>query len=509
MKVIERVSVIRHKSKNIKEWKHKKLFQILRKDDIWITAYENIKINKVSVITEITMETLNKISLNKLLKLREKVVNENYQFKKLNKIKIPKLDIERKFLELPTMNDKIVQEVIRIILQAIYEPCFLKQNFSCYQGFALHNILKYIDLKFRWIDAVIENDIKAIIDNKQLSKILSKKIQDVRFLNLIKQLLNCGVLQQKKFTRSNFGFFQTNIISPILTNIYYNEFDKWVEKKRKMIEYPLKNQRNQQYNQLSYQIVKITKQIKKLDKKLDDYKIVLKKLKIIKKKRAKTFNFATNYIQIEYIRYLDNWIIGISGTKVLARQLQLEVTHFLKVKLKQTITFINMKLTDLRAGKANFLGYEIYLPRNRKISSYMDLSSSIIGPIRLRLRFDIPIRVILKRMEKRGYIKKLVNGYRSISKANYTTVKDIRIVKQFTQVWKRLANYYSGSTNFTKLQDIHYLLHLSCAMTLSHRHRLTVRKIFAKHGKTLTVYYGKIKTNFPYRKEWSINKKIW
>jgi len=318
-----------------------------------------------------------------------------------------------------------------------------------------------------------------------------------------------GFCNKKKFTRSNFGFFQTNIISPILTNIYYNEFDKWVEKKRKMIEYPLKNQRNQQYNQLSYQIVKITKQIKKLDKKLDDYKIVLKKLKIIKKKRAKTFNFATNYIQIEYIRYLDNWIIGISGTKVLARQLQLEVTHFLKVKLKQTITFINMKLTDLRAGKANFLGYEIYLPRNRKISSYMDLSSSIIGPIRLRLRFDIPIRVILKRMEKRGYIKKLVNGYRSISKANYTTVKDIRIVKQFTQVWKRLANYYSGSTNFTKLQYIHYLLHLSCAMTLSHRHRLTVRKIFAKHGKTLTVYYGKIKTNFPYRKEWSINKKIW
>ena len=112
-------------------------------------------------------------------------------------------------------------------------------------------------------------------------------------------------------------------------------------------------------------------------------------------------------------------------------------------------------------------------------------------------------------MEERGYIKKLVKGNRSISKASYTTLEDIVIVKHFTQVWTGLANYYSGCTNLAKLQYIRYLLHVSCAMTLSHRHQSSTKKIFAKHGKTLTGSNGKVKTSFPYRKEWSVTKKRW
>ena len=92
MKAIERLSVIRHKSKINKDWKHKELFRILRKDDIWIAAYENIKSNKGALTPGITKETLDGISLKRLERLREKVVNESYQFKAVNEIKIPKPD---------------------------------------------------------------------------------------------------------------------------------------------------------------------------------------------------------------------------------------------------------------------------------------------------------------------------------------------------------------------------------------------------------------------------------
>jgi group II intron reverse transcriptase/maturase len=509
MKAIERLSVIRHQSEINKNWKHKELFRILRKDDIWIAAYENIKRNKGALTPVITKENLNEISLKRLEKLREKVVNESYQFKALNEIHIPKSDSRKRSLGLPTVNDKIIQEVIRMILEAIYEPCFSKQSFGFRQGLGTHDALEHIESKFCSVDWVIEGGIVGVyptIDHKQLCKILSDKIKDFRFINLIRKLLKCGILQQGKLTQSNFSVLQKSIVSPILANIYYNELDEWVQKKAKILEQSQTNQRKQNYKQQSYQIFNITEQIKKLNKRSKEYKILLKELKTIKRERAK---IATKRVQIEYVRYAYDWMIGISGDKVLARELKAEVTNFVEIRLKQTIHCIKTKITDLRAGKTNFLEYEIYLPRNRKISSSISSGTRTICRTNSQVRFDIPMNSVLKKMEERGYIKKLVKGHRSISKVSYTRLKDILIVKHFTHVWTELANYYSGCTNLAKLQYIHYLLHLSCAMTLSHRHRSSIKKIFANHGETLTVSNGKVKTSFPYRKEWSITKKIW
>ena len=158
MKAIDRLSVIRHKSKINKDWKHTDLFRILRKNDIWIAAYENIKSNKGALTPGITKETLDGISIQRLVRLRDKVVNESYQFKPVNEIEIPKPNGRKRPLGLPTANDKIVQEVIRMVLEAIYEPCFSKQSFGFRQGLGTHDALEYIESKFRWVDWVIEGE---------------------------------------------------------------------------------------------------------------------------------------------------------------------------------------------------------------------------------------------------------------------------------------------------------------------------------------------------------------
>ena len=508
MKAIDRLSVIRHKSKINKDWKHTDLFRILRKNDIWIAAYENIKSNKGALTPGITKETLDGHSIQRLVRLRDKVVNESYQFKPVNEIEIPKPNGRKRPLGLSTANDKIVQEVIRMVLEAIYEPCFSKQSFGFRQGLGTHDALEYIESKFRWVDWVIEGAYPTI-DHTQLCNILSKKIQDVRFMNLIRKLLKCGVLRQGQFTRSSFGIPQGNIVSPILANIYFNELDEWVENKANMLYQPRTNQRDKKYKQLSYQIGKRAEQMQRLEKKSKEYKILLKELKALKIERAKVPSLARQQIQIEYVRYADDWMIGIKGDQTLAKKLKVEVSHFVMVRLKQTVHPTKTKITDLRSGKAKFLGYEIYLPRNRKISLYTGSGTRTTRRTNPRLRFDIPMDSVLQKMEERGYIKKLVKGHRSISKASYTPLEDIAIVKHFAQVWRGLSNYYSGCTNLSKLQYIHYLLHVSCAMTLSHRHRSSTTKIFAKHGKTLKVSNGNISTSFPYRKEWSIKKRKW
>jgi RNA-directed DNA polymerase len=512
MKAIDRLAVIRHKSKINKDWKHRDLFRILRKNDIWITAYETIKSKKGALTTGITKETLDGMSIQRLVRLQDKVVNESYQFKPINEIQIPKLNGRKRPLGLLTANDKIVQEVIRMVLEAIYEPCFSKQSFGFRQGLGTHDTLEYIESKFRWVDWVIEGGIEGAyptIDHTELCNILSKKIQDVRFMNLIRKLLKCGVLRQGQFTRSSFGVLQGNITYSILVNIYFNELDEWVGKKANMLYQPSTEQRNKKYKQLFYQIAKRAEQMQKLEKKSNKYKVLLKELKALKIERAKISSLATQQIQIEYVRYANDWIIGIKGNQTLAKELKVEVSHFVMVRLKQVVHPAKIKIIDLRSRKVKFLGYEIYLARNRKISSYNGSDTRTTHRTNPRLRFDIPMDSILQKMEEKGYIKKLVKGYRSISKANYTPLEDIAIVKNFAQVWEGLSNYYSGCTNFSKLQYIHYLLHVSCAMTLSHRHRSSTKKILAKHGKTLKVSNNNISTSFPYRKEWSLKKKKW
>jgi group II intron reverse transcriptase/maturase len=501
MKVIERLSVIRHLSESQKEWVHSDLFRILRKEDIWIAAYENIKSNKGSLTPGITSQTLDGMSLDRLKRLRDCVVNEKYKFKPVKEIEIPK--------ERPTANDKIVQEVLRMILEAIYEPLFIDESFGFRRGLGTHDALQHMESRFRWVDYVVEGDIEAAyptIDHNKLCEILKKKIQDTRFMNLIRKMLKCGILRQEVFTRSSLGVPQGSIVSPMLANIYYHELDLWVKDKASNLHQPPINQRNKEYKRLSFQIKKIAGKLQGLEKQSDEYCCLLKELKVLKQERFKIPSLTTKRIQIEYVRYADDWIIGVSGGKILANQLKVEVRKFLESNLHQPM---KTKVTNLRAGKAKFLGYEIYLPREGKVSTYTGSGTRLTRRTNPMLRFDIPLDSVLNRMHKRGYLRKSPQSYIPTSKASYTTLQDIVIVTHFQKVWRGIENYYSGCTNFLRLQYIHYLLRMSCAMTLAHRHRSSSKKIFCKHGKTLTVLEGNNTKSFPYRTDWSLKKRKW
>lgn len=484
MKAIGRLSVIRHKSKINKDWKYKYLFQIFNKDEIWISAYKNIRNNKILLLPTITKKTLDLITLKRLKKLREKVSNQSYQFKTTHETKIIKINNKKNSLKLFIANDKIVQEVIRIIVIKIYEPCFKKQNFKT------HDILEYVELKFQWVDWVIEG-IYSTINNKQFYKILSKKIKDVNFLNIIYKLIKCKILSQNMFIWSNFGVLQKNTLSEIFINIYYNELDKWIQKKVEILNQFYINKQNQTCKELSYYTDKKIDQLKKQNKNLKIYKIFLKKFKIVKNKKLTINNLATKPVQIEYVRYENDWILGISENQILAKRLRIEVNLFVSLKLKQIIYPIKTNIINLWIDKINFLGYNIYFSQNKKVCK-----------TKIKLKFDIPLNLIFKIMEKKSYIKNFVKGHRSISKTNYTTLNDIVIIKHFMQVQLGLINYYSGCNDITKLQLINYFLHLSCVMTLTQKHRSSIKKIFIKHKKLFALSKNKINTNFLPQKTW-------
>lgn len=455
MKAIDRLSVIQHKSKINKDWKHNDLFRILRKNDIWITAYKNIKTDNRTLTLGIKKKTLDGLSIKKLVKLQNEVINENYQFKSINKISTLKLNQKKRPTELLTIDDKIVQEVIYMILESIYKPCFSKKSFSFPIESEIYDLFKDVKSRFQSVNWMIKGNIKSIllnIDNKRLCNILGKKIQDIRFINLIRKLLKHGIFDYNQFTKFSFEVQQENMIYLIFANIYFNDLDKWIENKIKLLYKIYKNQYNKVDINLSF--------------------------------------------KIEYVRYINDWMIGIKGNQILAKELKIEISHFIMTYFKQPINSAKIEIIDLRSGKVEFVRYEIYKLRNMKVNSLTKFN--IRHKKNDRLRFDIPMNFVLQKIKEKGYIKKLVKGYRSISKVDYTTLNDITIIKHFAQIWKEFFNYYSNCSNRSKLQYIYSLLHISCAMTLSHRHRSSIKKIFNKYGKFFRTNFGKYRIEFIY-----------
>lgn len=514
---IERLLAIRKLSQKDKKWIHRDIFRILNKDDIWITAYEKLKKHKGALTPRNTPETMDGMSLERLKRLKREVCFGKYKFKPVKLTYIPKADGKRRPLGLPTTNDKIVQEVIRMILEAIYDPVFSVESFGFRAGLSCHDALFHVETKFRWVDYVIQVDIEQaypIIDHHILMKILQKRIDDYRFITLVWQSLKCGVLDEERIQWSKTGVPQGSIVSPILANIYYHELDEYIQTLRKMYEIP-ESERNSlkspAYNILEYKINKVSDEMRSHKPQTRERPKLAKELKSLRLERLQTNSLKNKTIRIEYVRYADDWMIGVSGDKKLAEKIRESISNFMKNDLVQNLHPLKTKITNLRKGNVHFLEYEIFLPKNRSISSYKDKGVKTIRKGQPQLRFDIPVAEVTKRYAERGYFKQLPKGVRPISRGSYTVLEDHVIVSHYRSLWLGLLNYYSGCTNRGRLQYIHYLLHMSCAMTLGHRHRMSCSKIFQKHGKTLKV---KIKdTNktisFPYKTSWKINERRW
>lgn len=518
MKKLTRLIAISRLSQKDKKWEHKEIFRTLSNSDLWTIAYENIKGNKGGLTPGVTPETLDGMSLDRLHRLKTDVYSEKYKFAPVKRTLLLRPDGRKRPLGLPTANDKIVQEVMRMILEAIYEPVFSDLSFGFRAGRGCHTALEHIEQRFRWVDWVVEGDIQQAyptIDHNILIKILEKRIDDPRFIRLIRKLLKCGVVEEYRKTYSTTGVPQGSIVSPILANIYYHELDEYVEKLAHSYSTPpeqITKRKSTEYKALEYKISKLSKRLSTLSSVSTEYIDLVKELKIIRKKRMMTNSLKEPVTRIEYARYADDWIIGIAGDQKLATHFKEKVSDFLLNDLKQVIHPVKTKVTNLRKGNVHFLGYDIFLPRNRPISKYQGKGVRTIRRGNPKLRFDVPVARLVQRYIERGYLKRTnKKGVRPISRSSYACLEDHVIVAHYRSVWLGIYNYYLGCTNRGRLQYLHYLLHMSCAMTLGHRHRVSSSKIFKKHGKYLTIQVPNTerKVSFPYKTTWRLSEKNW
>lgn len=179
-------------------------------------------------------KTVDGMSLKRIERLIEQLRNESYQPQPSRRVYIPKKNGKMRPLGVPSFDDKLIQEVIRMILEAIYEGSFSKQSHGFRPNHSCHTALSQIQICFTGSKWFVEGDICSFFDNinhKILIDILRERIADERFLRLICKFLKASYLEEWTYHNTYSGTPQGGLISPILANIY---LDKLVNTKVKM-----------------------------------------------------------------------------------------------------------------------------------------------------------------------------------------------------------------------------------------------------------------------------------
>ena len=490
------------------EYVNKRIFRILCCQDVYESAYEKIKSNKGAMTPSSDETSLDGMSLERIKKLISKIKTETWNPRPARRIHIPKRNGKTRPLGIQGPEEKLVQEVIRMILEAIYEPTFLECSHGFRSGKGCLTAMNNIRKNFDGVSYIIEGDITKCYDsfNHQiLVTLLNRRIKDQRFINLIFKFLKAGFLKTEhkssgKLTVPKLGTPQGSVLSPILANIYLHELDKFVTNWIAEKERPRKNKRNPKKLDLTWEIRNLEKKLGH-EKDPSCRKEIIKIIKQLKIDLTK-IPYIRQGTKAYYIRYADDWIIGINGPVSIAKQLKRQVNEYLLNELDLNLNLDKTKISHMKAGeKVLFLGYELRLQSRGKITKMRPLHRSTFykNTTGHKIKLNIPHQRIVYRLYERGYCD--VNGFPWAYK-KWSVFDDHLIVRFFNTVRAGLLNYYTLADDSNIFFRIDYILRYSLAKTLAHRHQSSIRKIFRKHGKTLTVEYktknGKVKrTSMP------------
>lgn len=501
MKGLKRLEHIREKNKTDPHWVNKDLYRLLYQEDMYISAYETIKSNKGALTPGSTSETLDGFSRVKIQSIIELMRENRYEFQPARRILIPKPGKKTlRPLGIPNATDKIVQEVLRMILEAIYESSFSENSHGFRPQRSCHTALKQIETQFDGVKWLIEGDIKAAydtVDHKVLLGLLKCRIDDTRFISLIKKALQAGYMERgEKALTSLIGTPQGSIISPLLFNIYLSPLDKFLGELQDFYkkEYGKRKRKSTTiYNANATKMAQIKRQLYVYEcvddlSSLSHRKSLVHELRQLKRERVTLQAYQTESVplSIYYVRYADDWVVGINGPRSLAEDLKTKIALFLKSELHLDLSPEKTKITYLKKETGFFLGYELRIEssikktrlRNAQGVSYTRRTTGYL------IKLDAPIQKIISRLCLKGFCDGLGNP---LSKRSWTTMEDHLIVNQYNWLMNGLFNYYSGASNQRKLIRIQFILQHSCACTLAMRHKSSVAKIYTKHGPEMKV----------------------
>src|SRR5437868_14656809 len=305
------------------------LYRQLYNPELYLRAYARLYTNNGAMTPGSTPETVDAMSLAKIATIIDDLRHERYRWTPVRRTYVQKKNGKLRPLGLPSFSDKLLQEVIRSLLEAYYEPQFSDLSHGFRPGRGCHTALSQIQHTWKGTHWFIEGDIKACfdqLDHEVLLKILAEKIHDHRFLRLIKHLLQAGYLEEWRYHTTLSGAPQGGIVSPILSNIYLDQLDHFMETTL-IPQYTraCKRKDNPAYRRLLGQM--------SVARKKGEYQKAQKLLRLAQQLPSRDPN-DPNYRRLRYIRYADDMLLGFAGTRAEAEQIKGQLGSFLQETLK-------------------------------------------------------------------------------------------------------------------------------------------------------------------------------
>ncbi|HEM4635439.1 MULTISPECIES: reverse transcriptase/maturase family protein [Streptococcus] len=451
-----------------------RVYKLLFNRELYLIAYAKLYPNNGAMTKGVTEETIDGMSIQKIDMIIEQLRQETYYWRPARREYIPKKNGKHRPLGIPVWSDKLLQEVIRMILEAHYEPQFSEHSHGFRPKRGCHTALQEIQTwkGTRWF---IEGDISSYfdtIDHDVLITMLSRQIQDGRFIRLIKNMLEAGYLDDWKFHKTISGTPQGGVISPLLANIYLHQFDKWVgEELIPQYTRGKKQKANSAYNRLSRRI--------KCYQDKGDYKKV-HQLIVERRNLPSVDTYDTSYRRLRYVRYADDFILGFTGSKAEAKAIKKQIGDFLNTKLSLELSQEKTLITHATGESAKFLGYEI---KAQRVNDYIDNKGrrSANGVIAL----FVPASVIESKY--RQYMK---NG-KAIHRNNLLHDDDFSIVQTYQQEYRGLVQYYILAQNLSWFSKVYWYMETSLLKTLAFKHKSSINKMLAKYKTTTTSTNGR------------------
>lgn len=478
-------------------YKFERLYRILFNEELFYVAYQKIASNGGSTTKGSDGRSIDEMSLARIETLIASLKDESYQPHPSRRVHIPKKNGKTRPLGIPAFEDKLVQEVVRMILEAIYEGHFETTSHGFRPKRSCHTALLHIQKTFSGAKWFIEGDIKGFFDNIDhdvLVGILRERISDDRFIRLIRKFLKAGYVEDWTFHNTYSGMPQGGIVSPILANIYLDKLDKYVKEYIRHFDMGTKRRPGKESNDLANERKRTVRKLKKVKDGTEKAALVAR-LKAIEQERAafpSGDEMDGSYRRLKYIRYADDFILGVIGSKEDALRIKEDIKSFLSESLALELSEEKTLITH--TGKsAKFLGYEITVTRNNH--QRRDVQGRLRRTYGKRVRLNVSMATLRDKLLEYGAMEiKLRNGkeiWKPKCRSGLIFNDDLEILDRYNRETVGFCNYYLIANNCVVLHNFRYIMEYSMYKTFAGKYRSTVRKINKKYrlNKLFTVKY--------------------
>lgn len=453
-----------------------RVYRCLFNEELFLAAYGKLYRNQGALTPGTTNDTVDGMSRARIRTIIEQLRFERFHPRPARRIYITKKSGGQRPLGLPNFSEKLVQEVLRMILEAYYEPRFRDSSHGFRPSRGCHTALQAIKHRFDGTTWFIEGDIRGAFDNIDhtvLMGILARDIHDGRLLNLLHQHLQAGVMENWQYHATYSGTPQGAVLSPLLSNIYLHILDQFVEDTL-IPDYTRgkARSRNPAYRRFEYHI--------KQAQQHGDMTSVLA-LKRERRQHPARDMYDPTFRRLRYIRYADDFILSFMGPKAEAEEIKQRLRTFLHNELKLEMHPEKTLITHAHTEYARFLGYSVSIYQaNDKITRRRDngmLTRSINGKVRL----GVPHGLI------DDHAKRYYQNGKVVSETVLLQSSVPTIIQTFQARYRGLVEYYKYAVDRKQFGKLKYVMEIALVKTLAQKLRISVSQVYRTYHTTKTV----------------------